>query len=208
MEQLTEFIPKGKRNRPGTKINPTKITIHNTGNTSKGANAKAHSKFVRNTGHYIRNGKKIWVSWHFTVDDKYIIAQMPTNEKAYHAASTGNRESIGIEICMHQEIDQVKANDKAAQLIAYLCKELQLTPNDVVTHKHWTNKNCPQLLLPNWNVFISQIQHYYNTMEDDDIIMLKTTIVDADRIKSNDQTIDLNSIEFKFNGCLMEGENN
>ena len=64
-----ELVPAGKGNRPGTKIAPKFVTIHNTSNTNPGADARAHSRFVRKTGFYMINGKQNWVSWHYTVDD-------------------------------------------------------------------------------------------------------------------------------------------
>jgi len=46
MNIIQDFIPVGRRNRPG-KANPTKyVTIHNTGNTSKGSGAKNHAAYA------------------------------------------------------------------------------------------------------------------------------------------------------------------
>ena len=89
-----EFIPVGKRNRPGRRITPKKVTIHNTANTSKGANADRHSLFVRETGHYVHNGKVHWISWHYTVDDLEVIQQLPEKEVAYHAGEGANNPTI------------------------------------------------------------------------------------------------------------------
>ena len=52
-------------------------------------------------------GKKLG-SWHYTVDDIKVIKQLPINEKGWHAGK-GNSSSIGIEICMHEGIDQEQA---------------------------------------------------------------------------------------------------
>lgn len=157
-----ELISEGRPNRPGTPISISKLTIHNTSNKSKGANAKAHSKWVRETGYYILdNGKKNWVSWHFTVDDKRVIRHLPLNEKAWHAGP-GNAVSLGIEICMNQDIDQPAAFDRAARLCACLLHDLSLSPDDVVTHKHWTGKSCPILLMDDgdWRQFIDTVEGY------------------------------------------------
>ena len=151
-----EFIPVGKTNRSGKKITVTSITVHNTSNASKGANAAAHSKFVCNTGHYMLNGKKNWVSWHFTVDDVQAIQHLPINERAIHAGP-GNASSLGIEVCMHAGIDQAAANLRAARLVAKLLNDLDLPNTAVRTHKSWTNKNCPQLLLPQWEAFLGKV---------------------------------------------------
>src|SRR5262245_46909111 len=160
-----ELIPAGKHNRPGSIIRPTAITIHNTDNPDHGADAEAHSSFVRKTGFYLLNGSKHWVSWHFTVDDKVAIKHLPLNELAYHAGS-GNAVSIAIEICMNNGIDQVVANLRAALLTAGLLKDLNITIDNIVPHKKWTGKNCPQLLLDDaaigakWRSFIESIRSF------------------------------------------------
>ena len=156
-----EIIPEGRPNRPGTPITIRKITVHNTSNTDRGANASSHSSWVRNTGYYLYRGRKNWVSWHYTVDDREVIKQLPIAEKGWHAGS-GNSQSIGIEICMHQGIDQAKAFDRAARLIAALLYDLNMSIEDVVTHKYWTGKNCPILLLDpqGWQNFTQNIQLY------------------------------------------------
>lgn len=153
---LEEFIPSGNENRPGTPINPSKITIHNTGNEHSGTGARWHSNLVRNNYEH---------SWHFTVDDKLIIQQLPLNEKGWHS-KLGNSKSVGIEICMHEENDQNKANENAAKLTAYLLKEIGIGIDDIVTHRLWTlndpdgPKPCPALLLNQWEQFIGMVQSY------------------------------------------------
>jgi len=47
-----EMIP-GALNRSGRAIAPTFITVHNTSNTGAGADANAHSRFVREKGFYV-----------------------------------------------------------------------------------------------------------------------------------------------------------
>lgn len=150
-----EFIPAGRENRSGRAIVPTLITVHNTSNASPGANAAAHSRFVRNTGHYMLNGKKNWVSWHFTVDDVQAIQHLPIKERGIHAGP-GN-ESIGIEVCMHQGIDQAAADLRAARLVAKLLEDLDLGNDAVRTHQSWTGKHCPAVLLGNWQGFLQKV---------------------------------------------------
>ena len=134
----------GRPNRPGRAIHPTSITMHNTSNTSPGADAKAHSRFVRNTGHYVlRSGRKNWVSWHYTVDDNVAIQHLPNTEMGWHAGPA-NGSSIGIEVCMHQGINRDLADRRAAALVAKLLRDLGLTRNDIKTHKDWTGKTVPR----------------------------------------------------------------
>lgn len=165
LNMSVDMIAAGRPNRPGTPITVSKLTIHNTSNTAKGANAKAHAKWVRETGYYVlASGKKNWVSWHFTVDDGGVIQHLPLHEKGWHAGP-GNSVSLGIEICMNQGIDQQMAFDRAARLCACLLYDLGLKSSDVVTHKHWTGKGCPVLLLDasRWNAFVAQIEFYLDT---------------------------------------------
>jgi N-acetyl-anhydromuramyl-L-alanine amidase AmpD len=98
---VQDFIPAGNSNRPGRKLTPTAITIHNTDNDSVGANEAAHAKYQKGA-----DARKREVSWHFTVDDKSVYQSLPTNEIGWHAGSSaGNASSIGIEICMNADLD-------------------------------------------------------------------------------------------------------
>lgn len=162
-----ELIPEGKSNRPGTSINPSKITIHNTSNDSPGADANAHSRFVREKGYYILKGKKHSVSWHYTVDDRLAIRHLPNNEKSFHAGTSGNKSSIAIEICMHTGINQEAANNRAARLSAFLLHEHDLSIDDLVTHQSWTGKKCPVLLVESntWSAFKKMVEHYLNVLQ-------------------------------------------
>jgi hypothetical protein len=156
-----DLIPESNSNRPGTNIEPRFITIHNTDNTGRGADARAHAVYVK--GQDAQNRK---VSWHYTVDDKRCIKHLPINEKGWHAGSSeGNKKSIGIEICMNQGIDQAAANQRAASLAAILMYDLSIPLNNVVTHKHWTGKQCPRLLINSWDQFKEQIQDIYRSIE-------------------------------------------
>ncbi|MFY7912866.1 MAG: N-acetylmuramoyl-L-alanine amidase family protein [Emticicia sp.] len=146
---LEDLVPIGKQNRPQTPLAATFITIHNTDNVSSSANALAHARFLKMTGFYIypkNSGKKVWVSWHYTVDDLRIVKHIPINEEAYHAKS-GNSKSIGIEICMNAGINQTAANLRAARLVAALMFDLKISIDNVVPHQKWTGKQCPSLFL-------------------------------------------------------------
>lgn len=147
-----DLVAAGRPNRPGTPLTPQFITVHNTSNANAGADAHAHARFIKRTGYYdVRKNdgttKRNYVSWHFTVDDKAVVKHLPVNEVAWHAGTNGNRTSLGIEICMHQGIDQQLAFDRAAKLVALLMHDLGLPADRLRTHKDWTGKNCPVLLL-------------------------------------------------------------
>lgn len=155
-----EIIPAGMQNRPATQISATYITIHNTSNPNPGADADAHSRFVRTKGYYtLPSGKKNYVSWHYTVDDKCVVKQLPVNERAIHAGS-GNGRSVAIEICMHAGIDQDAADLRAAKLVAVLMYDLNIPKANIKPHKHWTGKNCPTLLLSKLDQFCDKAEEF------------------------------------------------
>ncbi|MFS3933966.1 N-acetylmuramoyl-L-alanine amidase [Bacillus subtilis] len=145
---IQDFILKGNKNRPAYPMNPQFITVHNTSNTAKGADAASHARYVKNP--------ETATSWHFTVDDKEIYQHLPLNENGWHAGDgngTGNRKSIGIEICENSDGDFEKAVSNAQWLIKKLMKEQGISFANVVPHKHWSGKECPRKLLNRWDSF-------------------------------------------------------
>lgn len=149
-----DLIPETNKNRSGRSISPKYITVHNTSNSSSGADASAHSRFVNNQGYYVlKSGKKNFVSWHYTVDDIQIIKHLPINERAIHAGA-GNGVSIGIEICMHAENNKTQGDIRAQRLIAVLMHDLKISKDNIKPHQHWTGKACPTLLLSDFDNFV------------------------------------------------------
>ena len=169
-----DHIPEGRPNRSGSPLRPEFITVHNTGNPGKTADAEAHARFLKNTGYYVHNGSKRWVSWHYTVDHDSCVRHLPLNEVGWHAGSSlGNSSSIGIEICMNDALNQDMAFDRAQRLVACLCYDLGLDPRMAVKpHMHWSGKLCPTLLLTNgklgakWTNFIVGIQAHLDDISD------------------------------------------
>ena len=159
MNIIVDLIPKGRKNRPG-KSNPIKsITIHNTGNERKGANAKAHSSYLKSD-----SAANAPVSWHYTVDNTSIYQHIPENEWAWHAADgrgPGNTESIGIEICMNSDGNIKKATDNAVKLVADICNRNNIDVKNIKQHYDRSGKNCPAKLrsgIPyTWNTFINNV---------------------------------------------------
>lgn len=159
---IPDWIPQGRRNRPGTPMTPRYITIHDTGNPQEKANAKMHGDYLRGDTAAGRPA-----SWHFTVDDKEIRQHIPLNEIAWHAGDgewgTGNLQSIAIEICENADGDRAKAEDNAAWLVGHLRRELNLPNSAVVQHNRWSGKNCPRIIRARpggWNAFLAAVEGY------------------------------------------------
>ncbi|MGG5793686.1 S-layer homology domain-containing protein [Bacillus nitratireducens] len=157
------IVPKGNENiRPGYAMDPKYITIHETANTSKGANALNHAKYLDSQA---RGNTDRSASWHFTVDDKEIYQHLPLNEVGWHAGNkTGNYESIGIEIAVNSDGDYAKAVENARKLAAYLMNELNISLDHVQKHQFWSGKNCPAFMIQRgqWNAFLQGTNAYYN----------------------------------------------
>ena len=140
------IISDGRKNRPGRDTNPdTYITIHETGNTAKGADAAAHGAYLDSAA-----GEDALVSWHYTVDDHAIVQHLPDYETAYHAGDgkdgPGNATSIGIEICVNAGGDFAQAQANAASLVRLLMEEHGIPIDRVVQHAHWNGKDCPKTI--------------------------------------------------------------
>ncbi len=162
---IQDFIPKGRRNRPGYAMSPKYITIHDTANTQAGADAKAHARYLKSNA-----AAAIPASWHFTVDDRVIVQHLPLNENGWHAGDgstgTGNRESIGIEICENRDGVRTEAEKNAAWLVAKLLKDHGLSIDRVRQHYDWSGKNCPRVLRGRkggWQGFLAAVEAHLKT---------------------------------------------
>lgn len=126
------------------------ITIHETANRGRGADANAHARLQA-------AGNSRQASWHYQVDDKVIIQSYDDDVRCWHAGATANNQSIAIEICVNSDGNYQKALDNAAALVAHLRKKHGIPWNRVVSHKFWTGKNCPTIMLSRkgqWDKFI------------------------------------------------------
>lgn len=156
---IVDILPGGKV-IPNTKITPTTITIHQTGNID--APAKNNHNYMKNCN---KSGDRI-ASWHVTVGYDYIIQAQSFNYKTYHAGcASGNGSSIGIEICMYSDVNKQKqAYLNAIELVKILMKYYKFDISEVKRHYDWTKKNCPAWLISGkygytWDWFKKQVQN-------------------------------------------------
>lgn len=140
------------------------VTIHQTGNTSKGANAKMHAKLQ--SGVY-------GASWQWQVDDVEAIQSFENNVSCYHASDgrgPGNLNSIAIEGCINVDGDYVKAVHNMAELAAKVLKEIGKDTNSMFQHNHFDTKyrkNCPAQIRAgkdgiNWALFVQMVKDNMN----------------------------------------------
>ena len=162
MQIIERLAPAGHNSRPG--INRTGfrgITVHNTSNWSKGANALAHANLLRN------GWKNNNISWHYVIDKDYAVRCIPENEVAWCAgdgAGDGNYKTINIEICDNADGDIRKATDNAVELCADILRRNNVkdASSFLFQHNNWTGKDCPYDIRRgnpyDWNTFVSKVQ--------------------------------------------------
>lgn len=139
-------------------MNPEYITVHNTYN-----DASAMSEI----SYMLGNGLK--TSFHAAVDDYRVVTGIPFNRNAWHAgdggSGTGNRKSIGIEICYSKSGGDrfIAAEKLAAEYIALLLKQRGWGIDRVKKHQDWSGKYCPHRTLDmGWQRFLNMVSSYLN----------------------------------------------
>lgn len=149
--------------RPDIKMIPQSITIHNTGNPTSTA---------RNERSWLTDNpsNKRTASYHIVIDSIEAIECLPLNEVGWHAGDgskegSGNRTSIGIEICERDvklgEYAQTLTN--AVDLVAKMLLERNWGIDRLRRHYDWDRKNCPRLMnidgkWTGWKVFLERVQ--------------------------------------------------
>lgn len=143
--------PSEGRKMPG---GPQYVVIHDTGNTSPGADAEMHNRYIHNQANS-PTGRV--ASWHYTIDDKEVYQHVPDDEIAWHAGdgstsfgSTwsggiggGNQNGIGIETCVNPENDYELTLRRTAKLTAELLYKYDLGIDRVKQHYDFSGKTCP-----------------------------------------------------------------
>ena len=134
-------------------MTPVGITVHNTAND---AAAEGEIRYMQENFNQ--------VSYHIAVDDKEAVQGVPLNRNAWHAGDgngTGNRKTIGIEICYSLSGGPkfIQAEKNAAALIAEMLKERGWGIDKVYKHQDWSGKDCPHRTIDmGWERFLNMIR--------------------------------------------------
>lgn len=164
---ISNFLPENSASRPGNKRTIQYVVIHETDNFKAGADAAAHNTFL------INGADTQELSWHYTVDDHEIYHNLPDDEVAYHASdhlnpNGGNRNGIGVELCVNEDGDYETTLENASVLTATLLKEYGLSLSSVKKHQDFSGKICPARLIHDgrWDSFLEHVQEKYNELQD------------------------------------------
>lgn len=134
---------------------PVGVTVHNTGNATPTADARAHASYLQN----VENDGMYFVGAHLFVNAERIVQTLPLNEVSWHAGDgygDGNMATVSVEICETSPYERCEAN--AMVLIAALLETYGLS--DLFTHQMWSGKYCPHLILDRehgWAEFVAGV---------------------------------------------------
>lgn len=142
------------------------IVVHETGMKTVGLFAEAFDKIQwdRATG----DSKPDSVSWHYTVDDHQIIQNYEDKIACWHAGDRtaiggGNKNGIGIEMCINPDgkYDASLRND--ARLVASLLIKYNLNMANVKRHRDFMSKDCPETMIRErrWFEFLDLVAKEY-----------------------------------------------
>lgn len=133
------------------------IVIHETDNWSKGAGAATHANLQS-------NGNSRVAGWHYEVDDSEAVQSFPHTARVFHAGNpNGNRNGIGIEMCVNSDNDYIQTVKNTAELVRMIMEQENIPITNVVQHNHFSGKHCPRFLREgrkgiNWNDFINLVK--------------------------------------------------
>ena len=163
MRVTTNLVPPNKYHiKCPHNMAPEYITIHNTANDASAMNEVAYM---------VRNDNA--VSFHLAVDDTQAVQGVPFDRNAWHcgdgSTGTGNRKSIGIEICYSKSGGERfnKAVENAIELTAMLMWHYNIPASKIMYHQHWNGKYCPHRLLDygiNIETFRKDVQRKYDEL--------------------------------------------
>ncbi len=137
------------------------IVIHDTGNSAKGADAKAHFQYF--------NGQNRNSSADIFVDDSSVwYVNDYTRFYTWHCGDgkgkygITNQNSVGVELCINQDGDRQKAMKNLVMTVRALMTELQIPVGRVVRHYDASRKCCPASMRENgwaaWREFQTMIK--------------------------------------------------
>lgn len=156
-----QLLTVNKYSRPGKSISIVNgIVIHYVANP--GTTAQQNRDYFEGLKNQ-SGSKNVFASSNFVIGlDGEIIECVPVGEVAY-ASNDRNNDTISIECC-HPESDGKftdETYDSLVILTAWLCKELDLSPKEVIRHYDVTGKICPKYFVDHedaWKQFHKDVR--------------------------------------------------
>ena len=164
---INDFVPESKYGlKCPYQMTPEFIVIHNTAND---ASAKEEVAYMKSNNSA--------TSYHFAVDDTEVRQAVPTCRNTWHAGDgengKGNRSGIAVEICYSESGGEkfLKAEGKAAELVALLLGKYEWGIDRVKKHQDFSGKYCPHRTLDlGWDRFLKKVKEYMELTTVNDIV--------------------------------------
>lgn len=178
------------------------VVVHETGMARSGITAEYLAKSQYQNA-YVGGGRE--ASWNYTVDDGTVYQSYEDNVACWHASdgSTkggGNRNGIGIEMCVNTDGEFNAAMRSDARLIAHLLRTYNLGMANIKQHFDfaYNDKNCPENIRNDrrWFEMLGMIAREYTSVE-----LLQDVDVEYN-VKSN------NTEDWKLAGVYKITDNN
>lgn len=130
------------------------LTIHETANTGRGANAAAHAN--------LQSRMWDWATWHWTVDDREAVQSYTHDFQLWHAGDgtgNGNMQSIAIEACVNSDGNMTKMRQNLVELAGKIVADENIPKSRIVQHNYWSGKNCPAIIRRDgsWSNLVNRI---------------------------------------------------
>lgn len=126
------------------------ICVHNTANNATAKNERAW--LINNSN------RNTWTGYHTVIDEKEVIQVLPYDQKAWACGDgsngEGNNHYISIEIT-----EREGAEDNAIAYIAELLLDMGWDTSKIKSHRDFSGKNCPRMILPHWDKFIKDVNN-------------------------------------------------
>ncbi len=153
------FLTISEYNRPGTKLASVKnIFVHYTANPE--TTAAQNRSYFENLGETHERS----ASAHFIIGcEGEVIQCIPLEEEAY-AVIGRNNDSISIECCyINKDGSFTQATyDSLISMLAWLTKEYQLEPSDILRHYDCGGKRCPLYYVDHEDAWLKLLEDVAN----------------------------------------------
>lgn len=178
---VNRLLPENSPKRDGVMLNPKYITIHETelGTELSPANYNYDMYEIK------LQDTSSSIGYHFMVEanineTSHVYQFLETDVSTHHTGNAeGNQNSIGIERLVNVDTDMERAIDVQATLTAVLMHKYNISIENVVPHKYWSGKECPNRLLAGmyggWEGFIERVKYHFDKKSEiEDIIFERT----------------------------------
>lgn len=157
-----KFIRKNIFSRPDVSLKRIdNIVIHYVGNP--GSSAEANRLYFDSLADQDPQQPGVSASCHFIVGlEGEILQCIPVSEIAY-ANAPRNSDTVSVETCHPDDTGRYNeaTYDSLVKLTAWLCRELELTVDDVIRHYDVNEKGCPRYFVEHedkWKQFKKDVE--------------------------------------------------